>query len=104
MFLGSDARALAPLTRRIAYLRDGDWAIVTRGGAEFRDMEGRIVNREVKQTAFSGASIGKDGYRHYMEKELHEHPSVIGETLRKLLDPATRRVALPDMPFDFARV
>jgi glucosamine--fructose-6-phosphate aminotransferase (isomerizing) len=104
MFLGSDALALAPLTRRIAYLRDGDWAIVTRGGAEFRDMAGRLVNREVKQTAFSGAAIGKDGYRHYMEKELHEHPSVIGETLRKLLDPATRRVALPKMPFDFTQV
>jgi glutamine---fructose-6-phosphate transaminase (isomerizing) len=104
MFLGSDALALSPLTRRIAYLRDGDWAVVSRGSAEFRDLSGRLVNREVKLTAFSGAAIGKDGYRHYMEKELHEHPSVIGETLRKLLDPATRRVMLPSMKFDFAAV
>ena len=104
MYLGSDALALAPLTRRIAYLRDGDWAVVTRAGAEFRDIEGRLVNREIRQTAFSGASIGKDGYRHYMEKELHEHPSVIGETLRKMLDPATRAIQLPDMPFDLATI
>jgi glucosamine--fructose-6-phosphate aminotransferase (isomerizing) len=104
MFLGSDALALAPLTRRIAYLRDGDWAVVTRGGAEFRDGTGQLVNREIRHTAFSGAAIGKDGYRHYMEKELHEHPSVIGETLRKMLDSATRSVFLPPLPFDFATV
>ncbi len=104
MFLGSDALALAPLTRRIAYLRDGDRAIIRRGGAEFVDEHWQPVDREIRQTAFSGASIGKDGYRHYMEKELHEHPSVIGETLRKLVDPVARAVALPALGFDLAVV
>ena len=102
MFLGSDALALAPLTRRIAYLRDGDWAVITRTGASFRTSDGAEITRPIQHSAFTGASIGKDGFRHYMEKELHEHPSVIGETLRKMLDTATRAVALPPLGFDFA--
>ena len=103
MFLGSDSLALAPLTRRIAYLKDGDWVVVGRQGAEFRDDQGQPVNREIRLTALTGAAIGKDGYRHYMEKELHEHPSVIGSSLRRMLDGA-RQVVLPPLPFDLAQV
>jgi glucosamine--fructose-6-phosphate aminotransferase (isomerizing) len=102
MFVGSDALALAPLTRRIAYLRDGDWAVVDRKGARFRDETGADVQREVRLTSLTGAAIGRGNYRHYMEKELHEHPAVIGDTLHRMIDPGTRRVVLPDMPFDLA--
>ncbi|MBV9538493.1 MAG: glutamine--fructose-6-phosphate transaminase (isomerizing), partial [Acidisphaera sp.] len=104
MFLGSDALALAPLTERIAYLEDGDWAVVSRTGAEFRDLDGLAVTRAVKRTAVSGASVGKGNYRHFMEKELHEHPAVIGDTLHQMVNPGTRAVALPDLPFDLAAV
>ncbi|MFT8422757.1 MAG: glutamine--fructose-6-phosphate transaminase (isomerizing) [Gluconacetobacter sp.] len=102
MFLGSDSLALAPLTRRIAYLDDGDWVVVTPEGAEFFDASGERVERAVRVTALIAGSVGKDGYRHYMEKELHEHPVVIGQTLQRLIDPATRRVMMPDLPFDLA--
>ncbi|MDG6095185.1 glutamine--fructose-6-phosphate transaminase (isomerizing) [Acetobacter sp. AN02] len=104
MFLGSDSLALAPLTRRIAYLEDGDRAVLTRDGAEFFNEAGEAVARPVQTTALVAGAIGKDGYRHYMEKELHEHPLVIGQTLQRLIDPARRRVVLPDMPFDPAEV
>ncbi len=104
MFIGSDALALAPLTRRIAYLHDGDWTVVSAGGARFLDGSGAEIVREIKQTALSGAAIGKAGFRHYMEKELHEHPAVIGDSLRRMVDPATRAVTLPELPLDFARL
>ncbi|MGE0226008.1 MAG: glutamine--fructose-6-phosphate transaminase (isomerizing) [Acetobacteraceae bacterium] len=104
MFIGSDALALAPLTRRIAYLQDGDWTVVGRKGARFYDMDGQEVQREVKLTRLTGAAIGKGNYRHFMEKELHEHPAVIGDTLHRMVNPATRAVALPDLPVDFARL
>ncbi|HVY14428.1 MAG TPA: glutamine--fructose-6-phosphate transaminase (isomerizing) [Rhodopila sp.] len=104
MFVGSDALALAPLTRRIAYLRDGDWAVVDRHGASFFDMDGNPVEREVKLTRMTGAAIGKGNFRHFMEKELHEHPAVIGDTLHRMVNPATREVALPDLGIDFAQV
>jgi glucosamine--fructose-6-phosphate aminotransferase (isomerizing) len=104
MFVGSDGLALAPLTRRIAYLRDGDWTVVDRKGARFYDSDGNEVQREVKLTKLTGAAIGKGNFRHFMEKELHEHPAVIGDTLHRMVNPATRAVALPDLGIDFAKV
>ncbi|NPD68043.1 glutamine--fructose-6-phosphate transaminase (isomerizing) [Lichenicola cladoniae] len=104
MFLGSDSLALSPLTRRIAYLADGDWAVVSRDGAEFFDMDGNAVVRQIRLSALAADAIGKDGYRHYMDKELHEHPLVIGQTLQRMIDPATRRVVLPELPFDLATI
>jgi glucosamine--fructose-6-phosphate aminotransferase (isomerizing) len=102
MFVGSDGLALAPLTQRIAYLKDGDWAVVNRNGARFFGPDGAEVQREVKLTRLTGSSIGKGNFRHFMEKELHEHPAVIGDTLHRMVNPATRAVALPALPFDFA--
>jgi glucosamine--fructose-6-phosphate aminotransferase (isomerizing) len=104
MFIGSDALALAPLTRRIAFLRDGDWAVIGPDNALFFDAANTEVQREVKLTALSGALVGKGNYRHFMEKELHEHPGVIGDTLHQMVDPATRAVHLPALPFDPAKL
>src|SRR5271157_967090 len=102
MFVGSDALALAPLTRRIAYLRDGDWTVIDRQGAQFFGADNEPVERTVKLTRLTGAAIGKGNFRHFMEKELHEHPAVIGDTLHQMVNPSTRAVALPSLPFDFA--
>ncbi|MDN3568238.1 glutamine--fructose-6-phosphate transaminase (isomerizing) [Paeniroseomonas aquatica] len=104
MFVGSDALALAPLTRRIAYLEEGDWAELTDDGAQFYDAAHQPVSRKVVVTAVSGAAVGRGNYRHFMEKELHEHPAVLGDTLRQYLDPKTLEVRLPRLPFDPAKI
>jgi len=104
MYLGSDALALAPLTRRIAYLEEGDWVVVRRDGATVFDAANRPVERAIRETALSGALIGKGNHRHFMEKEIHEQPGVIGDTLTAFVQPATRTVALPELPFDLAAV
>jgi glucosamine--fructose-6-phosphate aminotransferase (isomerizing) len=104
MFLGSDALALAPLTRKLAYLEDGDWVIVTRNSAEFFGADDQPVTREVKLTRLTGAAIGKGNFRHFMEKELHESPVVIGDTLHRMIDPGTRLPVLPELPVDLASV
>ena len=100
MFIGSDALALAPLTDQIQYLDEGDWAVLTRAGATVYGEDGAVVDRPIRQTAFSGAMIGKGNHRHFMEKEIHEQPAVIGDTLRSFADPKTHKVRLPDLPFD----
>jgi len=102
MFLGSDALALAPLTREIMYLEDGDWAVITSDDATVFDAEHLGVKREVRLTAHSGATLGKGGYRHFMLKEIFEQPQVIGDTLHAYTNPTTRSVALPDLGFDAA--
>jgi glucosamine--fructose-6-phosphate aminotransferase (isomerizing) len=104
MFVGSDALALAPLTRRIAYLQDGDTAVLDRDGARFFAADGTPVQREEKLTRLTGAAIGRGNFRHFMEKELHEHPAVIGDTLHRMVDPGSRAVVLPPLPFDLGRV
>jgi len=104
MYVGSDALALAPLTQRLCYLEEGDWAVVTAAGAEIRDAAGKPVKRPIKQTALSGALTGKGDYPHFMKKEIFEQPAVIGDTLRALFNPATRSVHLPKLPFDLAKV
>jgi glucosamine--fructose-6-phosphate aminotransferase (isomerizing) len=98
MFIGSDALALAPLTRKIAYLEDGDWAVVTRSGATIHDRDSKVVERPVRETAYSGALIGKGNHRHFMHKEIHEQPAALGDTLRVYVNPATRSVGLPAFP------
>lgn len=104
MYFGSDALALAPLTRRICYLEEGDWAVISRDKAEVFDTQSNPVERRVVETAVSGAMIGKGNYRHFMQKEIHEQPAVIGDTLHTVLNPATQTITLPDLPFDLASV
>jgi len=104
MYVGNDALALAPLTPRIAYLEEGDRVILRRDSAEFFDVDDQPVTREIKSTLVSAVIAGKGNYRHFMEKELHEHPAVIGDTLRQYVAPASRAVALPPLPFDPAAV
>jgi glutamine---fructose-6-phosphate transaminase (isomerizing) len=99
MFLGSDALALAPLTRRITYLDEGDWAVVTSSTVAIFDADNRPVERPIRESAASGALIGKGNYRHFMQKEIFEQPAVIGDTLNALVNPATRIVHLPELPF-----
>jgi len=102
MFIGSDALALAPLTRSICYLEEGDWAVLNAQGAALYDSADRKVAREVKETALSGALIGKGNHRHFMQKEIFEQPAVIGDTLHALFNPTTRSVNLGALPFDLA--
>ena len=99
MFLGSDALALSPLTHRITYLEEGDWAVITSRGVKIFDIGSAEVTRPVRGSAASGALIGKGNYRHFMQKEIFEQPAVIGDTLNALINPATRTVHLPELPF-----
>jgi len=104
MYLGSDALALAPLTQRISYLEEGDWVEITPRGATVHDAEDRPVERPIRQTALSGAAIGKGNHRHFMLKEIYEQPTVIGDTLQTFIHPATRSIHIPDVDFDLAAV
>ncbi len=105
MYLGSDALALAPFTSEIGYLEDGDWAILTRAGADVRDANGRPVKRQ-RQTIQTGSFMAEKGnHRHFMAKEIYEQPEVVGRTLSHYVDFAAGRVALPlTLPFDFKDV
>jgi glucosamine--fructose-6-phosphate aminotransferase (isomerizing) len=105
MYLGSDAIALAPFTDNISYLEDGDWVVLTRAGSEIHNEQGAVVQREVLKSGASSFLVDKANYRHFMAKEIHEQPEVVGHTLARYVDMATERVEMPvKLPFDFRDV
>ncbi len=105
MYLGSDAIALAPFTDTISYLEDGDWVVLTREVGVIYDEQGAVVNRDVLKSGASSFMVDKANYRHFMAKEIHEQPEVVGHTLARYVDMATERVSLPlQLPFDFKDV
>ena len=104
MYLGSDSLALAPLTQKICYLEEGDWAEITPEGVTIHDESGEVVERSVRLTANTGAATGKGDFPHFMLKEIFEQPGVIGDTLYSLVNPQTRTIELPDMPFAWDKV
>jgi glucosamine--fructose-6-phosphate aminotransferase (isomerizing) len=105
MYLGSDAIALAPFTDTISYLEDGDWAVLTRETGVVYDAQNAAVNREVLKSGASSFLVDKANYRHFMAKEIHEQPEVVGHTLARYVDMSTGRVVLPlALPFDFKNI
>ena len=102
MYIGSDAIALAPFTDTVSYLEDGDCAVISRTSAEIYDAKGAVVHRAVLKSLASVMLIDKGNHRHFMAKEIHEQPEVVGHTLANYLDMVAERVALPmALPFDF---
>ena len=96
-YIGSDAFALAPFTNRVSYLDEGDVVVIRGADVAIFDSVGRPANREVKITSASAALVDKGGHAHFMAKEIHEQPEVVGHTLAHYLDPAgptTRRLGV----------
>lgn len=105
MYLGSDALALAPFTDELTYLEDGDWAVLSRDGAVIRDASGAAVERPRQRVVIRGFLADKGNHRHFMVKEIHEQPEVVGRTLAHYVDLAAGTVRLPEaLPFDFAKI
>ncbi|MCC2097406.1 MAG: glutamine--fructose-6-phosphate transaminase (isomerizing), partial [Hyphomicrobiales bacterium] len=101
MYLGSDALALAPFTDVLTYLEDGDWAILRRSSCEIRDRTGATVERPKLKSQAAAYLVDKGNFRHFMAKEIHEQPEVVGRTLAHYLDMSNGQVRLPfELPFD----
>jgi len=103
-FLGSDALALAPLTQQISYLDEGDWVVVTRDGAQIYDAESNPVEREIVTSGASAAAVEKGNYRHFMQKEIFEQPTVVAQTLNSYVRQTDESVALPQIDFDLTAI
>ena len=105
MYLGSDALALAPFTDTLTYLEEGDWVVVTHDKAVFFDARNQRVERRKLKTLASAFLVDKGNHRHFMAKEIHEQPEVVGRTLAHYLDMSAGRVALPfELPVDVATI
>ncbi len=96
MFVASDSYALAPLTKKICFLEDGDRVTVTREAAKIYTADNDNIERPIRITAQSGATAGKGEYAHFMLKEIYEQPAVIGDTLNSFIHPSTGHITIPE--------
>ncbi|KCZ49362.1 glutamine--fructose-6-phosphate transaminase (isomerizing) [Hyphomonas pacifica] len=97
MYLGSDAIALAPLTRDVTYLEEGDWVILTRETTDIRNSEGERVNRPCVKSAVNDALIERGEYDHFMLKEIHEQPESLARSILPYIDQAAQTLNLDDV-------
>jgi glucosamine--fructose-6-phosphate aminotransferase (isomerizing) len=95
MYLGSDAIALAPLTDIISYLEDGDVTVMTRQGIHFLNAKGEYLRRSPAKVAGSTTLVQKGEHRHFMLKEIHEQPTVVGQTTAQYIDVASGTIEMP---------
>ncbi|PWB84480.1 MAG: glutamine--fructose-6-phosphate transaminase (isomerizing) [Methylocystaceae bacterium] len=101
VYLGSDALALAPFAHTIAYLEEGDHVVLTRERVTFHDAAGHEVERRRQPLQAGSFLVDKGNFRHFMAKEIHEQPEVVGRTLSHYLDLASGTVRLPfELSFD----
>ncbi|MEO9530214.1 glutamine--fructose-6-phosphate transaminase (isomerizing) [Roseibium sp.] len=96
MFFGSDAIALSPFTDRITYLDEGDWAVLSHSGASIFDENNALVERPEAKSSVTSSLMDKGNYKHFMAKEIHEQPEVLGHTLSRYFDYTSNRARVED--------
>ena len=104
MYVGSDAIALAHLTNKITYLDEGDFAKITRKNLEIIDKSGNLVTRKMRNINMSINKVDKDGYKHFMAKEIAEQPSILKTTLQNYLNDENTEIELPKNDLDLANI
>jgi glutamine---fructose-6-phosphate transaminase (isomerizing) len=93
-FIASDVSAIVQATRRVIFLEEGDTAEVTRGGVRVFDAKDAQVQRDVHVSDVSLASLELGPYRHFMQKEIHEQPRAIADTIEAITDEGSFTPAL----------
>lgn len=85
-FIASDVSAVLSVTRKVIYLEDGDVADIRRDGVAIYGRDGEIVTRKIHMSDVSLASMELGPYAHFMQKEIHEQPRALADTIEALID------------------
>ena len=85
-FLASDVSAIVSETRRVIYLEDGDVIAIRRGGVEIVDRQGKTAIRPERKSEIDANAVDLGPYSHYMQKEIHEQPRAVSDTLEAVID------------------
>ena len=104
MFVGSDALALAPMTNKVTYLEEGDFAVITRTSLEITDAAGSLANREMREISHGAISADKGMFKHYMAKEIAEQPTVLAEAVKQYVHANGKEILLPEVDLDFSKI
>ena len=96
-FIASDIPALLDYTRKVTFLEDGEIGEVTLGAYRLFNGKGKTIQRPVKEITWDAVAARKDGYAHFMLKEIHDQPRALADTFRGRISLKDGRVALEDI-------
>ena len=96
-FIASDIPALLDYTRKVAFLEDGEVADVGADSFRLFNAKGKSLNRPFKEITWDSVAARKDGFQHFMLKEIHEQPRVVADTFRGRISLKDGEVALEDI-------
>ena len=96
-FIASDIPALLEYTRDVAFLEDGEIAEVRADGFRILDRDAQVMKRATKRITWDALAAQKDGYRHFMLKEIHEQPQAVTDTLRGRISLESGAINLPEL-------
>ncbi len=99
-YVSSDVNAFDPKVKKITHLKDGDIAKLTKSSLEIFGFTGKRISRPLQVVERDEYDSGKNGYKHFMEKEIFEQPDVFERTWRHYFNNQTNSFQLPNLPFD----
>ena len=103
-YIGSDTYSLSAYSDNITYLKDGDIAIIESNSYNIFDQSDVIVHRD-RQSIIESVSLSEKGiFKHFMSKEIHEQPEVIGKSLVNYIDIDNGTLDIPNLPYDLASI
>ncbi len=103
-YIGSDTYSLSAYSDNITYLKDGDIAIIESNSYNIFDQSDVIVHRD-RQSIIESVSLSEKGiFKHFMSKEIHEQPEVIGKSLANYIDMDNGILDIPNLPYDLASI
>ena len=103
-YIGSDTYSLSAYSDNITYLKDGDIAIIESNSYNIFDQSNVIVHRD-RQSIIESVSLSEKGiFKHFMSKEIHEQPEVIGKSLANYIDMDNGTLDMPNLPYDLASI
>ena len=103
-FLGSDSIAIAPHTQNICYLDEGDWVEINKSSFKIYDSSNNEVNREIQLTSYNNKNSGKGNFNHFMQKEIFEQPSVLGDSLSRFINPTQKTIQIPNLKLNWNKI
>ena len=103
-FLGSDSIAIAPYTQNICYLEEGDWVEISKNNYQIFNNKNIKVKREVLLTSYNNKNTGKGNFNHFMQKEIFEQPSVLGDSLSRFINPIKKEIQIPNLKVNWNNI
>ncbi len=104
IFLGSDSVALAPFTKKIIYLDEGDSVFIKKKSYEIYNENFKKVKRSIKHSSYTKNNLDKGNFKHFMQKEIFEQPHIIGDSLSRFLDPVNKIINIPDIKINWKKI